>query len=84
LRTLAALVANDLAEVAERLCPASAALRRELRTRGALVAAVSGSGSAVFGVFETRERAQAALSDLPGAAWSAVSTVLDPDTMNVS
>jgi 4-diphosphocytidyl-2-C-methyl-D-erythritol kinase len=83
LRTLAALVANDLSEVAERLCPASAALRRELRRRGALVAAVSGSGSAAFGVFETRERAHAALADLPGAAWSAVSTVLDPARMNV-
>lgn len=44
LRTLTALVANDLSDVAERLCPASAALRRELRARGALVAAVSGSG----------------------------------------
>jgi 4-diphosphocytidyl-2-C-methyl-D-erythritol kinase len=83
LRTLCALVANDLSEVAERLCPASAELRRELRRRGALVAAVSGSGSAVFGIFETRERAHAALGDLPGAAWSAVSTVLDPARMNV-
>jgi 4-diphosphocytidyl-2-C-methyl-D-erythritol kinase len=83
LRTLSALVANDLSEVAERLCPASAALRRELRSRGALVAAVSGSGSAVFGLFETREAAHAALGDLPGAAWSAVSTVLDPARMNV-
>jgi 4-diphosphocytidyl-2-C-methyl-D-erythritol kinase len=78
LRTLAALVANDLGEVAERLCPASAVLRRELRTRGALVAAVSGSGSAVFGIFEKREQAEAALTGLPGAAWTAVSEVRDP------
>jgi 4-diphosphocytidyl-2-C-methyl-D-erythritol kinase len=84
LRTLAALVANDLAEVAERLCPAAAALRRELRTRGALVAAVSGSGSAVFGIFETREHAEAALSGLPGAAWTAVSQVRDPATIDGS
>ena len=41
LRTLTALVANDLSDVAERLCPASAALRRELRARGALVATVA-------------------------------------------
>ena len=72
LRTLTALVANDLSDVAERLCPASAALRRELRTRGAL-ARGRGSGSAVFGIFETREGAETALGGLPGAAWSAVS-----------
>jgi 4-diphosphocytidyl-2-C-methyl-D-erythritol kinase len=84
LRTLTALVANDLSDAAERLCPASAALRRELRSRGALVAAISGSGSAVFGIFETRERAHAALADLPAAAWSAVSSVLDAATMNPS
>jgi 4-diphosphocytidyl-2-C-methyl-D-erythritol kinase len=84
LRTLTALVANDLADVAERLCPASAALRRTLRARGALVTTVSGSGSAVFGIFETRGDAEAALGDLPGAAWSAVSGVLDAARMTGS
>jgi 4-diphosphocytidyl-2-C-methyl-D-erythritol kinase len=84
LRTLAALVANDLSEVAERLCPASAALRRHLRGRGALAAAVSGSGSAVFGMFERREDAERAITDLPGAAWSAVARVLDLATMKPS
>jgi 4-diphosphocytidyl-2-C-methyl-D-erythritol kinase len=84
LRTLTALVANDLSDVAERLCPASAALRRALRARGALVATVSGSGSAVFGVFETRGVAEAALADLPGAEWTAVSGVLDPARMTGS
>jgi 4-diphosphocytidyl-2-C-methyl-D-erythritol kinase len=84
LRTLAALIANDLSEVAERLCPASAALRRHLRGRGALAAAVSGSGSAVFGVFERREDAERAVSDLPGAAWSAVARVLDLARMTPS
>jgi 4-diphosphocytidyl-2-C-methyl-D-erythritol kinase len=84
LRTLTALVANDLADAAERLCPASAALRRELRARGALVATVSGSGSAVFGIFETRGLAEAALADLPGATWSAASSVLDPATILLS
>ncbi len=84
LRTLTALVANDLSEYAERLCPASAALRRELRARGALVATVSGSGSAVFGLFERREQAEQAISGLPGAAWSAVARVLDLATMSRS
>jgi 4-diphosphocytidyl-2-C-methyl-D-erythritol kinase len=84
LRTLAALVANDLSEIAEGLCPASAALRRHLRGRGALAAAVSGSGSAVFGVFERREDAEGAISDLPGAAWSAVAGVVDLARMTPS
>jgi 4-diphosphocytidyl-2-C-methyl-D-erythritol kinase len=81
LHTLAALVANDLAEPAERLCPASSGLRRELRARGALVACVSGSGSAVFGLFEHRETAEQAVADLPGAAWTAISEVLAPATI---
>jgi 4-diphosphocytidyl-2-C-methyl-D-erythritol kinase len=81
LHTLAALVANDLEASAERLCPASARLRRHLRARGALVACVSGSGSAVFGLFEQRELAERALADLPGAAWTAVSRVLEPGTI---
>jgi 4-diphosphocytidyl-2-C-methyl-D-erythritol kinase len=84
LRTLAALVANDLSEAAERLCPASAALRRQLRERGALVATVSGSGSAVFGLFERREDAEQAISSLSGAAWSAVARVVDLATMTPS
>jgi 4-diphosphocytidyl-2-C-methyl-D-erythritol kinase len=84
LQTLAALVANDLAEPAERLCPASSRLRRQLRARGALVACVSGSGSAVFGLFEHRETAERAIADLPGAAWTAVSQVLDPATIQLA
>ncbi|HEY1478454.1 MAG TPA: 4-(cytidine 5'-diphospho)-2-C-methyl-D-erythritol kinase [Gaiellales bacterium] len=81
LPTLAGLVANDLQDRAEQLCPASAALRRRLRERGALAACVSGSGSAVFGLFDDREAARTALEGLPGAAWSAVAGVLDPATM---
>jgi 4-diphosphocytidyl-2-C-methyl-D-erythritol kinase len=84
LRTLAALVANDLADSAEGLCPPSAALRRALRDRGALVSVVSGSGSAVFGLFERSEDAEKAVADLPGAAWTAVARVLDPATMTAS
>ena len=81
LHTLAALVANDLEATSEALCPASARLRRHLRARGALVACVSGSGSAVFGLFAQREPAERALADLPGAAWTAVCEVLDPGTI---
>ena len=56
----------------EALCPASAALRRELRRRGALAACLSGSGSAVFGLFASAQAAETAVADLPGAAWSGV------------
>ena len=53
---LAALIENDLATVAEELCPATAALRARLLASGALAAAVSGSGCAVFGLFVVRGR----------------------------
>ena len=34
---------------------------------GALMSLMSGSGSAVFGVFDTEEEAEAAARELPGA-----------------
>ena len=55
---LAALVENDLAAPAEELCPPSAALRERLLARGALAACVSGSGSAVFGLFASEDAAR--------------------------
>ena len=81
LRTLAGLVANDLTAPGEALCPASAGLRRELRRRGALTACLSGSGSAVFGLFADRATAERAVADLPGAAWSGVGQVLETATI---
>jgi 4-diphosphocytidyl-2-C-methyl-D-erythritol kinase len=81
LRTLAALVANDLGPAAEDACPASATLRRALVTRGALAAAVSGSGSAVFGLFPSLDDARAALTGLPGAAWTAAASPRPVGTM---
>src|SRR5262249_24430889 len=48
---LAASIVNDLGPAAEALLPATRALRLALLARGALAAAVSGSGSAVFGLF---------------------------------
>jgi 4-diphosphocytidyl-2-C-methyl-D-erythritol kinase len=73
---LAALVENDLGPVAERLEPACGQLRRALEQRGAAVTAVSGSGSAVFGLFATLESATEAVRGLPGAAWSQAATLL--------
>ena len=59
-RQLAALVENDLGPPAEQLCPPTAALREQLLACGALAASVSGSGSAVFGLFSEAAGAQAA------------------------
>ena len=42
---------NDLEPHAERLCPAIADIRRALLASGAKVSAMTGSGSAVFGIF---------------------------------
>jgi 4-diphosphocytidyl-2-C-methyl-D-erythritol kinase len=75
LQALAAAVRNDLAAPAEALCPPTAALRRALaRAPGALGAAVSGSGSAVFGLFADRAAASRALEGLPAPAWAAVAS----------
>jgi 4-diphosphocytidyl-2-C-methyl-D-erythritol kinase len=61
---LAALVENDLAAAAEKLCPASGELRGRLLAAGALCACVSGSGSAVFGLFDAEGTARGAHDQL--------------------
>jgi 4-diphosphocytidyl-2-C-methyl-D-erythritol kinase len=63
---LAALVENDLAAPAAELCPPVTALRERLLASGALVACVSGSGSAVFGLFAGEDDALAADERLKG------------------
>jgi 4-diphosphocytidyl-2-C-methyl-D-erythritol kinase len=75
LDALAALVANDLQAPAEELEPRCAELRVALLERGALAAAVSGSGSAVFGLFPARQDAERAIANLPGAAWAQAATL---------
>ncbi len=70
---LAALVENDLGAPAEQLCPHSAALRARLLAHGAVAASVTGSGSAVFGLFASEEPAQAAWEGLRGSVpWMAI------------
>jgi 4-diphosphocytidyl-2-C-methyl-D-erythritol kinase len=72
-RHLAALVENDLGTTAEELCPSTGVLRAKLLACDALAAAVSGSGSAVFGLFAAEGAARAARERLGGnAAWTAV------------
>jgi 4-diphosphocytidyl-2-C-methyl-D-erythritol kinase len=72
---LAAIIENDLAAVAEALEPACRTLREALVARGALAATVSGSGSAVFGVFADAAAAESAVVGLPSAAWARTATL---------
>lgn len=71
---LAERVVNDLEPVATVLCPAIAELRSLLCDAGALAAAMSGSGPAVYGVFESEERRDQAFARLalraPARAWA--------------
>ena len=67
---VAALMHNDLEASVTARRPAVAALRDRLSAEGALAAAMTGSGAAVFGLFanaEAASRAQAALA--PSRAW---------------
>ena len=57
---LGACAGNDLQPAAERIVPEIALAVARLRAEGALFAAMSGSGSAVFGVFPSAEEAKRA------------------------
>ncbi len=75
LAAMAAMIENDLTVPAETLEPACRELRECLLARGALAAAVSGSGSVVFGVFNERQEADAAAANLEHATWTTIATV---------
>lgn len=57
LPTLAAVVANDLAPVTKGIIPEVAKLERTLLASRALGASMSGSGTAVYGIFDDAEAA---------------------------
>jgi 4-diphosphocytidyl-2-C-methyl-D-erythritol kinase len=59
---LAAAVGNDLTSVTSDLVPEVAALQRDLLAREALGAAMSGSGTAVYGIFDDEGAAERAAS----------------------
>jgi 4-diphosphocytidyl-2-C-methyl-D-erythritol kinase len=68
---------NDLEAPAIRLQPQIAALLGDLRgAGGCLIARMSGSGAACFGIFETDAAASAAAMVLEGKGWWAVATRL--------
>ncbi len=64
LETLVPLLYNRFEDVVEPIRPDVAALKRELLEKGALHAQMSGSGPAVFGLFEREEDARRAASYL--------------------
>jgi 4-diphosphocytidyl-2-C-methyl-D-erythritol kinase len=65
---------NDLEPVVVSHHPAIARIRQSLLDAGAAVAAMSGSGSAVFGLFERVDAARRTAADLARPGWVALST----------
>lgn len=61
LSALANSMQNALEEAAIELCPEILRIKRTLTENGALAASMTGSGSAVFGLFASREAAESAL-----------------------
>ena len=70
----AAQMINDLEGAIARHHPEIDQMKAALRRAGALAAAMSGSGSAVFGLFQRRRDATAALEKVAGSGWRAVLT----------
>lgn len=70
----AAQMINDLEPPIARRHPEIDQMKTALRRTGALAAAMSGSGSTVFGLFQRRRDALAAVERLQGAGWRVVLT----------
>jgi len=67
---------NDLEQVIFRSHPELDGFKRLFKERGAVLAQVSGSGSAVYGLFDDMDRALAALGDVRGAATAVLTETL--------
>ena len=70
----AAQMINDLEAPVARHHPEIDQMKAALRRAGALAAAMSGSGSTVFGLFQKRQEAVAAVERLSGSGWRAILT----------
>jgi 4-diphosphocytidyl-2-C-methyl-D-erythritol kinase len=70
----AAQMINDLEAPIARHHPEIDQMRLALRRAGALAAAMSGSGSAVFGLFQKRADALSAVERLSGSGWRVLLT----------
>ena len=80
LAALAARLGNDFEPTAFRRLPALAAVKSALTDSGAVAAGLTGSGSALFGVFKTDEAAQRAVErvyPIDGVAAALVVPTLD-------
>ncbi len=65
-REVAAILENDLEEVAFCICPQIKTIKERLKNVGALGSLMTGSGSAVFGVFEDEAEARNASREVGG------------------
>jgi 4-diphosphocytidyl-2-C-methyl-D-erythritol kinase len=70
----AAQMINDLEAAIARHHPEIDQMKLALRRAGALAAAMSGSGSTVFGLFQRRKDAVTAVTRLSGAGWRVMLT----------
>jgi 4-diphosphocytidyl-2-C-methyl-D-erythritol kinase len=70
----AAQMINDLEAPIARHHPEIDQMKDALRRVGALAAAMSGSGSAVFGLFQRRHEAESAVERLSGSGWRGLLT----------
>jgi 4-diphosphocytidyl-2-C-methyl-D-erythritol kinase len=70
----AAQMINDLEAPIARHHPEIDQMKAALRRAGALAAAMSGSGSAVFGLFQQRRDALSAVDQLSGSGWRVLLT----------
>lgn len=70
----AATARNDLEPVVTRHHPAIGRLRQALLEAGAVMAAMSGSGSAIFGLFERLDAARRTARDIARPGWRVVCT----------
>ena len=70
----AAQMINDLEAAIARHHPEIDQMKATLRRAGAAAAAMSGSGSAVFGLFQSRREALRAVDGLSGSGWQVLLT----------
>lgn len=73
---------NALERAAAGLLPAIGELLEKIRAAGTAYAAMTGSGSAVFGVFQTESEAIAAKEKLSDIPWTAIARSFEPPSGN--
>ena len=76
-------VFNDLEDVVIRKFPVIGDIKRRLAQDGALLSLMSGSGSAVFGVFNTKAEAVRASKNMPGNWCRVVRTLNSSDEVGM-